>query len=622
MKQTLINRLILGAIAGLAAVGANAGQIQASSVSIAREVITTDLQTITSPSIAYRFAGDVDARVQAQTFQVQFTLASGTWATLPGTVAQSIQISDGVTGQIQDQTAGAPTGVNASYQVLNTGLSADGKTFWASITVNQGATALIKQPLISLNVTSNTIGGVAATNVSASRASVQGLYSVVGDLVNDYNTSGICQTVKTAAVSFKHYVALTSPGSIATDTSATADEHTRSGATNNATLMTFPTNVLVQVAAPTTNNAGLTTGGNQTFSQTTAASGYSAYVSPTLISLGRVTLAQNATGYDGNLANTYALAGVATGADANGLDHQTTAAANVGDVEVNTVTVAVTASSGFVNGGNLWLDTTANCAGTIVSGAGVKTALTAADSVANRTVTLTIGNAQVNGAFGATGTGPVYACYEYTAGATAIPSSSFRAVGTVNKAAAGAPNNEQNNICNGNWTSIGGSIKIDVRNYASSAETSGWQSVIRLVNTSDNKIADVWAQLINQDGKLGNFVKLTDLAPRAVQNYTAAQIDASLAAGSASTAGAANTGTAAAVAVGYGAANAGAPRLRITSTTGDTLRVQNYLFNQATGQIVEGSSSQGVDFAGTTRRAPVNEGQYHEQDAQSGLNLQ
>ena len=74
MKQTLITRLILGAFAGLAAVGAYAGQIQSSSTSIAREAIQNDAQQIASPSIAYRFAGDIDARANDQTFQVQFTL--------------------------------------------------------------------------------------------------------------------------------------------------------------------------------------------------------------------------------------------------------------------------------------------------------------------------------------------------------------------------------------------------------------------------------------------------------------------------------------------------------------------------------------------------------------------
>jgi hypothetical protein len=54
MKQKLLTRLVLASLVGAAAVGVQAGQIQASSVSIAREVITTDTQAVTSPSISYR----------------------------------------------------------------------------------------------------------------------------------------------------------------------------------------------------------------------------------------------------------------------------------------------------------------------------------------------------------------------------------------------------------------------------------------------------------------------------------------------------------------------------------------------------------------------------------------
>ena len=91
MKQTLITRLVLGAIAGMAAMSANAGQITASSTNVAREVITTDTQAINAPSISYRFAGDINATVQAQEFQIQFTLEDGAnWAGLPSDNAITI----------------------------------------------------------------------------------------------------------------------------------------------------------------------------------------------------------------------------------------------------------------------------------------------------------------------------------------------------------------------------------------------------------------------------------------------------------------------------------------------------------------------------------------------------
>jgi len=517
-------------------------------------------------------------------------------------------VSNGVSVQIQDQSAAAPVGTYASYQVTNIGLGTDKKTVWATITVNQGAAALVKQPLISINVTSNTIAGVAAVNVSAQRGTVSKLFSVVGDLVADYNANGTCTDVKTLPVSFKHYVALSNPAAIATDTTATADEHNRGGATNNATLMVFPTNVKVNLAT-STGGAILTPGGNLTF---TADGAGTSWVDANTVMLGSVSLAQNALGYDSNLSNQYVLAGVAGGSSATGLDAQTTAAANAGDVEVNTVTVKVAATQGFAVGSTLYASTAANC-GALVAGSttAVTTALTAAGPI-----TVTIPNAAVNAAFGATGTGPVYICYDVDSINT-IPSSAFSAVGTVVKAAAGANLNEQNNTCSGNFYALGGGIKIDVRNYASSQEASGYQSVIRFINNSDSAAADVWGQIIHQDGKLGGWGKIVDLPVRASVNMTAAQIEAKLTNAATAAIGATPAAAQAATATTASAA----PRLRITSTTGKSLRVQNYLFNSATGQILEASNSQGVDFEGTTLRAPASEGQYQIQDANSGLNL-
>ena len=619
MKQTLLSRLILAGLAGLAVTAAQAGQIQASSVSIAREAVMSDTQSVIAPSIAYRFAGDVDARVQAQTFQVQFTLNQGTWGTLPAGIANAISVSDGVDGSIQDQSAVAPganscgVGVvcSASYTVVATGKSTDSKTLWATITVNQGATALIKQPLISLNVTANTIAGTAATAVAASRAPVTGMFTVVGSIVADYAATGICQAVKTLGVSFKHYVALTSPTAIATDGTATPDEHTRISGTNAATLIVFPTNLLVGVT-PSTSGAFLTPGGNLNFSNN--GSGGTSWINATVANLGSVKLTQNATGLDSNLVTTYALGTGGTGLTGSGL---AAASMNAGQIEAKQVDVTVTASNGFVVGGVLQLSTNATCTGLLASSATTVTAATAAGPITVSASTV----ADVNAIFGAAGTTAATLCYTVP-GTVTIPSSAFSAVATIVKAAAGAGFAEQNNTCNGSFYSLGGGLKIDVKNYASSAEKSGYMSVLRFINNSDAAVADVWAQIVHQNGKLGNWAKIADLPVRGVVNMTAAQIDAILA-GSAGKAATAAVGVAAPVsqAAVTGVSTDTAPRLRITSTTGRSLRVQNYLFNAATGQILEGSGDQAVDFEGTATRAPASEGQYQSQDANSGLNL-
>ena len=614
MKQKLITRLILAGLAGAAVTGAFAGQIQASSVSIAREVITTDTQAVTAPSISYRFAGDVDARAQAQTFQVQFTLEQGAWDALPAALANQINVTDGVTAAVMV--------LNTDYTIVQTGRSADNKTLWATITVPQGATRLIKQPLITLN----TVAG-GAPNVLADRARVTGLKTVVGDVQGDFDASGVCAAVRTARVGFKHYVGLQNPTAIASDATATADEHTRSGATNSATLMTFPTNLGVKFAA-STGTLKLQSGGNMFFDSTGAgavvASAWpstagTAHVlagaaNQATARLGIARLTQEAAGLDSDVTNGYALN------NTGGPTQAATATVNNGEVEIASVDLRVSATNGFVTGGTLFLAAAgANCAAALPN-PDASVAITAANAAGP--ITLKINTAGAVAALGAAGTFPVEVCYTAPTTAT-IPSSAFSVVGTIVKSAAGGNFAEQNNRCNGNLFSLGGGLKIDVRNYASSKEQSGYMSVLRFVNNSDTRTADVWAQIIHQDGKLGNWAKLTDLAPRAVLNMTAAQIDAVLATGNApAAANAAANGPGAAVHVGGNATRSDtAPRLRITSTAGSTLRVQNYLFNSATGQILEGSGAQAVDFEGTGDRAPASEGQYQSQDANSGLNL-
>ena len=145
MKQTLINRLIIGAFAGLATAGAYAGTIQSSSTAIAREVISSDSQAIISPSAAYRFSGDLDARSQDQFFQIQFILDSGAlWGTIPGNNA--ISVLDSVTG------TSTPANQGVDYNIVTVGKSADNKTLFVTIQVlsTGAAVKLIRQPLITV----------------------------------------------------------------------------------------------------------------------------------------------------------------------------------------------------------------------------------------------------------------------------------------------------------------------------------------------------------------------------------------------------------------------------------------------------------------------------------------
>ncbi|WP_269531326.1 hypothetical protein [Chitinimonas sp. BJYL2] len=602
MKQKLISRLVVGALASVAATAAFAGQIQSSSVSIAREVIVDNDQEITSPRVSYRFAGDVDARSQNQVFQVQFILENGArWETAGN--AANIQITDGVGGQLATQGASGA----GDYEVTALDIGGDNdEILYATITVWNaafGATTLptgnlIKQPLISMSA-----GGT--------RPTVADLYDVVGEVV-------ACDTaVKQLPVSFKHFVALSAPASLASAATATEDEHTRGNSTNRTTLITFPTNVLVKVTKSTGDAKLDVAGGNDTFAGATGTS----YISATLANLGNVSLVQNASGYDSNLADPYILAdaggdadgvaglyGVAT-ADFGAVD----ATPDGGTLEIEKVTVKISANQGFVTGGTVFLSTAANCGAAI---AGATTGALSA-SAAAAPITLTISTANVNGAFGATGVGPVHVCYQVP-GTAVIPASSFYVdeARLVKAADGGAFENEQDNFCSGPLYALSGSVKIDVRNYASANRTDGWMSIIRLINPSETRTATVYGQYISADGKYGKWGKLVDLKPRAVVNYTAAQVDAKLTSAPAHPTAANNMGSADTLEN----ASYNAPRLRITSETGDTLRVQNYLFNPASQNFIEASSSQGVDFAGTADRAPASEGQYQDQDAHKGIN--
>lgn len=595
MKQQLISRLVVGALAAIAANAAFAGQIQSSSVSIAREAITDDAQAVTSPRISYRFAGDVDARSQNQTFQVQFTLENGALWSSAG-LAQNIQVTDGVTGTVIAQAA-APA-ATVGYNVDTLALSSDKKTLFATITVwkdtNATPISLIKQPLISIS-----------TGTVAQNPTVKNLFTVAGVVAACDNT------VKTLPVNFKHYVALANGASLATDTTATADEHTRGGATNRTTLITFPTNIAVKVTK-SGGNAKLDVTANNTLfagSAVAVAPAFDSWISTTKVNLGRISLTQQSNGYDADLANVYALTNVAS---ATGV---VTAAQLDGRIESSDVKVTITNDQGFAVGSSIYLAATPG--GAAIAGT-TKTFATAAAAAAN-TVTITLANGTQDIIDLASATG-LYVVYQVPGGAVQIPASTFNvSAATVEKAAEGgtAPTlfAEQPETCNGPLFSLGGSIKIDVRNYAATARTDGWLSVLRLINTSENRTATVYAQYIGADGKYGNWGKLTTLAPRASQNLTPDAVNAAL-----TNAPAAPTATDNATSsVPVTTAAGDAPRLRITTTDGNTLRVQNYLYNPASKNFIEASGSQGVDFTFTADRALVNS-QNTEQDAQAGIN--
>ena len=581
MKEKLISRLIIGALAGVAAMGAQAGQIQSSSVSIAREVITSNTQAIASPTISYRFNGDVDARVQTQTFQVQLKLLSGKWASAGN--ATSIAVTDGVSGAAWTQGTGA-----TQFSVIGQDLSTDKTILFATIQVTANAANLLKQPLVTFSA-------------AATKPTINGLYDVVKEI-------GKCDTaVYNAQVEVSHFVGLSSPAAIAVNgVNGVADEHVRAGAQNTGTLIVFPTNILVKWAAAD-GNAKIDVTSSQTKFTGTASGTLPSYVNATVANLGKVTLVQNASGYDADLANVYSLAGGAT--TTPGIDEKATAALTDGEVEAKSFDVVVTPSNGFAVGSVVSLAKTADCAAAnMVVNSAAFNATTAVGAV-----TLSVPTTVNQLGFGNTGTGPLYVCYTVD-GSNVIPGSAFTVTGTLTKAAAGAGLNEQNEFCDGSLYPLGGSVKIDVRNYFNSKD-SVWASQIRLINPDEIRTVDVYGQLIQKDGKYGPYGKLATLAPREAKNMLATEIDALLKTAPAHATAANNGDSTVQATEGHGA------RLRITSPNAQTLRVQNYLYNKNDpSKFLEASGSQAVDFSGSTDRAPASEGQYQSQDAWLGLN--
>jgi hypothetical protein len=631
MKQKLLTRLVAGIVGGVAAVGgiglAQAGQIDLTPTNVAREVIPDNALAINAPAISYRFISDIDARSQDRTHQVQFILEEGTFvdgidfrtafsitSNTPANNSVLTQTTDGLE-PTSDNPVAVPAYANdrAWYTVDAIGLSTDKKIAFVTFTIKQSpAFGLVNQPLVTLNASTNRLaaGGVLTNQAAASapgvydtpvvatnKAKLDGLYDVVGDV------TASCGEIKDLYLNIKDFVNPTAgAGVLANESTATEGEHVQPGHSDRKVLISFPTNLKLTFT-PSNGDAKLAAG-SATFAGTGTGT-IPSFVSSTLINLGRLRVSQSGYGYDIDLTNQYLLSGLVTAS--------TAISGNTGKPELEKLRVVVSATDGFSEDGKLHLDTGANCSTSTVAGASANI------TAANKNGPITLDGTAPAAALSTTG-GPVYVCYTVS-GTDDIPPSSFSAVGTLVKASNADTTNlfrEQNNVCDGSLYALGGGIKIDVRNYASKrfGNDNGWISTIRFINNSESRTAKVYGQIIQTDGKYGPWGLITELAPRAVKNISSDVIDDKLT--EAPIAGSAN-GDSSADAAGAAGENGAAPRLRITSNNGSTLRVQNYVLNPSTGQVLEFSGAQGVDFDPTATRSP-DTSQTLSQDAEAGLN--
>ena len=583
MKQNRLSILAASLVAAFAANVAYAGNVASTNPQIAREVITDDTQDVKAPEVSYAFQGDLNTVSQNQTMQVQITLTGGGQWDKNATVADSISVyeADGV-------TAIAPV---AS---VTPSVSADGKTLFATLTFAQDG-VVHKTPVIVFN------------RAAVAQSSLIGLKTVVGDVAAcDKSSMNLPFTIK-------HFTGV-APGSttLAVDgvNGALEDESKRSGANNSNIMMNFPTNINLKVVS-STGAAKVDPAVQTQFKAPVAADATT--ISTTLVNLGSVSLVKQASGYDSDLVNVYDV----TGANTLALGGVATATLQSGRVEAKSLDVSVTATQGFAVGGQVFLSLAPNCGAAIAGSTVTITSANAAGPIVTSVNTAGLGGVYNKAAAVAAAPFPAFpaqtvqVCYSVAGVTTAIPPSVFAGTATLTKAPGTLPFPEQNNLCNGPLFPLQSGVKIDVRNYATPATGGGWTSVIRLINPSETNTAKVYGQLIHADGTYGNWGAIATLAPRAVSNLTATAINAMLT----NVPTTITPGEAQPVANTNGAGD----RLRITADGVGSLRVQNYLYNPDSKNFIEASSTQGVDFDGNTDRAPANEGQYQDQDAQTGL---
>jgi hypothetical protein len=587
MKQNKFNILAASLIAAFAANAAYAGQIQSSSSAIAHEVIVSDAQAVSAPPVSYRFAGDVDATLVGQTFQIQLTLASGTFSSAGN--ASAITMVNNV-GQGID---------NAKYVVSTPTLSTDKKTLFANVTFPQSAGATFVTPAVRFNDTvTNTAVVVVGSPTAPGSNGVAGVAATVDNLRTFVGPVLACtNTTPTLGASVKHFANVTSTAQADDVTNANAaNEHKRTGSTNDGTLFTFPTNLSVKFNVASVNNARVdASSGNKLFTGTAAATVLpliNAYRSTTVANLGSFVVKQDANGTDSGSNSTYAISALTYGA--------TAVTKTTGAVEMVAVNVAVTATTGWAVGSTIKLSTTPDVY-TAIATPSTSVAYVAGSNTITLAASLT--PAEI--------IAPVYVFYTID-GTNVVPASAFNAIVTLKKSAGSATYlNEQDNLCNSPFIGLSGGVKIDVRNYATSKTAGGWMSVIRVINPSETNTATVFGQLIHSDGTYGGWGPLGTLLPRAVVNMTSSQIDGLM--------------TNAPVTNGLGYVGGVTPslasgtgdRLRITADGVSALKVQNYLYNPDSKNFIEASSTQGVDFDASTDRAL--DSQLNDQDAQRGM---
>lgn len=563
MKQKLLSALVVAAVAGMA-VNANAGVIQSSYKNYAAEVFGNNTVVLTAPTIGYALALPLTGTpTNPNSFTISWTLSGGAvWNAAPAAAAIVISQPDG----------SVPAQGATTYQVATPTLSADGTTLTATITVYTNFTVGSQVVLggggaVQVTKVGTTLGApalatdgcsdtVASVNVTAKLTNAAGTeFDSNFTLAPLLNTTPIVQSRRAVEV-----VTLAS----------SAFPRTTAGA-----LDTDIEQSKVDVLLP---SAG------KNFTNTPV----DITNSTTAINLGQVIVRDRAVLFDLNGNDPYSVGTAGFG---------TNPASSVGIIEANGITFKIAGK--FVTGGTVTVR-----ANTIVGGASVVGAVipsTVTYNADRSEATVTVAGADLTDAAFTKDSGAATVRrlnVLYTApGTTQIPVAQFRLTsGQLNKATTSleAPNV----ACPGNlYNLVANGVQVDVRNYVpavAAAPSGGWKSIIRIINTDEAQTAEVSGTALLRNGDLGASAVLVTLKPREVVYMQSADIDAKL------------NAAATATLKSFGSDDIGQnARLRLTAAT-SSIRVQNYLYNPANGNFIEGSSAQGDEGPALAVRDSVN----------------
>lgn len=552
MKQKLIAALVTSAIAGFAATTAQAGVIQATYKVYAAEIFGDSALSLKAPVISYNLSRPVSGNsTNPNTFKIALTLDGGKWDA--AVVANSRAV-------LRD-----PSSANALPTTAAGALSNDDKTVTFTFIADQDG---VTYPVNS-TITFGDFTTAAPASAHAIAAGVTpALYTVNVDSVLKTPVADVTSACNPSQASISVTAKMTNASDVEVDTN------------DPGAIITTPvlaSNVALNITAVSSSTYGaaavsegskidvLTTGLGKQFTDVSTATQTADVTAFTkTINLGKVIIKDRASLYDTDGQAKYTMAGV-FGTNVLG--------AVAGD-KLN-----LFVSGKFVKGGKVYLSTAAACTGeaTDFAAGGLSTLNAALDTA---TFAATIADAEW-AAVGAT-TRSAYVCYTVP-GTVVVPTSQFAVSGNLSKLS--AAKELTNPICPANIYNLTvNGVQLDVRNYIQEAQhvASGWQSVLRVINTDESQTVDVNAQLIREDGTVLNAGKVVTLAPRAFTYLTSKQIEDKL--------------------PETVVASANNARLRLTAP-GSSIRVQNYHVNPVTGAVTEVSAAQGDDGPDYARKA-------------------